>query len=107
MKIAKFQRIGHADWFCCWEQHQDGSDQMPETYVRVSEYLDITFPPRPVEEIVPAQLAVLDATERELRGEFLTKLNALAEQRAKLLALTHQPASCTAPDSGASDGRGA
>ena len=91
MKIAKFQRIGHQDWFAVWEQRADGTDPMIDSYVRVSEYLDIDFPPRPGEEIVPAQMAALDNAEAELRMKFTEKLNEIAEQRAKLKALTHQP----------------
>jgi hypothetical protein len=89
MKIAKFQRIGSPDWFAVWEQRGDGSDPLQESYVRISEYLDIDFPPRPVEEIIPAQVAALDAAEAELREKFAQKLHEIAEQRAKLRALTH------------------
>lgn len=91
MKIAKFQHIGTPDWFAVWEQRDDGSDPMPESYVRVSEYLDIQFPALPAEEIVPAQMAALDKAEAELRAKFQEKLHEIAEQRAKLLALTHNP----------------
>lgn len=90
MKIARFQRIGHADWFGVLEQRSDGSDPLPESYVRVSEYLDIDFPPLPPEQIVPAQIAALDNAEAELRRQFEIKLHEIAEQRAKLRALTHQ-----------------
>lgn len=88
MKIAKFQRIGSPDWFAVWEVRADGSDPMPDSYVRVSEYLDINFPSRPAEEIIPAQIAALDAAEAELRAKFQEKLHEIAEQRAKLKALT-------------------
>lgn len=92
MKIAKFHRIGSPDWFAVWEQRSDGSDPMPESYVRVSEYLDIEFPPRPAEEIIPAQLAALDNAEAELRAKFGERLHEIAEQRARLKALTWERA---------------
>ena len=92
MKIAKFQRIGSPDWFAVWEQRADGTDPMPESYVRVSEYSDIEFKPRPAEEIVPAQLSALDDAEKELRAKFAEKLGEIAEQRAKLKALTWEGA---------------
>lgn len=91
MKIAKFQRIGSPDWFAVWEQLPSGNEPMQEDYVRVSEYLDINFPPRAPEEIVPAQMAVLDKAEAELREKFAEKLNQIAEQRARLRAITWQP----------------
>lgn len=90
MKIAKFQRIGRPDWTAVFEGHADGTDQLIDTFVRISEYVDVQFPPRPPEEVVPAQIAALDAKEKELRGEFLAKLNDIAEQRARLKALTHE-----------------
>ena len=90
MKIAKFQRIGSPDWLAVWEMREDGSDPLPDSYVRVSEYLDIDFPTRPAAEIVPAQIAALDKAEAELRAKFSEKLHEIAEQRAKLLCLTHE-----------------
>lgn len=92
MKIAKFQCIGHQDWFAVWEAREDGSDPCADSYVRISEYLDINFPPRPAEEIVPAQIAALDSAETELRAKFQAKLQEIAGQRAKLLCLTHEVA---------------
>lgn len=90
MKIAKFQRIGHTDWFHIMEPRYDSADPLEDAFVRVSEYIEVEFPLRPAEQVIPAQLAALDAKEKELRGEFLTKLNEIAEQRAKLKALTHE-----------------
>ena len=92
MKIAKFQRIGHTDWFHVMEARADGSDPLQDTFVRVSEYVEVDFPPRPAEEVVPAQLATLDKAETELRAQFQAKLQEIAEQRAKLLCLTHEVA---------------
>ena len=93
MKIAKFQRIGDTNWFAVFEPHADGSDPCTENYVRLSEYVDVDFPPRAPEEIVPAQLAAIDKAEKEARAEFQLKLNAFAEARANALALTHTPES--------------
>lgn len=57
---------------------------------RISEWVDVEFPPRKPEEIIPEQIAVLDKAEQELRAKFQQKLMEIAEQRGKLLALTHQ-----------------
>lgn len=92
MKIAKFQRIGHTGWFHIMDAHDDGSDPLQDSFVRVSEYVEVDFPPRPAEEVVPAQLATLDKAEQELRAQFQAKLNEIAEQRAKLKALTWERA---------------
>lgn len=59
---------------------------------RISEWIDVEFPPRKPEEFIPEQIAVLDKAEQELRAKFQQKLMEIAEQRGKLLALTYQPA---------------
>lgn len=90
MKIAKFLRTADGysyesilpeDYFSTW----------PAEYARATAWVEVEFTPRPPTEIVPEQLAGLDAAEKELRAKFLTKLNEIAEKRAKLKALTHQP----------------
>jgi len=59
-------------------------------YVQVSEALDIEFPRLPPEVTVPAELAVIDAAEAELRNKFNEKLAEINTRRANLLALTQQ-----------------
>ena len=92
MKIAQFQRIGDPSWIAVFDARPDGSDPCTENYVRITEYVDVDFPPRAPEEIVPAQLAAIDRAEKEARAEFQLKLNAFAEARANVRALTHSPA---------------
>lgn len=60
-------------------------------YTRISEELDIEFPMLPTQVIVEGQLKQLDTAEQELRNQFQRKLNEIAEARAKLLSLTHEP----------------
>ena len=92
MKIAKFQAIGNPSWITVFESRSDGSDPCPDSYVRISEYVDIDFPPRAPEEIVPAQLAALDKAEQDLRAQFQLKLNEIADARARVRSLTHEVA---------------
>lgn len=92
MKIAKFQRVGDPGWLAIFEPHADGSDPCTDTYIRVSEYVEIDFPPRAPEEIVPAQLAALDKAEQDLRAQFQLKLNEIADARARVRSLTHEVA---------------
>ena len=98
MKIALFKSIEYG-WTMPAAQHDDGSDPHLGSYVRITEYVDVDFPPRAPEEIVPAQLAAIDRAEQDARAKFQLQLNELAERRAKLLALTHSPASGAAPES--------
>lgn len=60
--------------------------------VRISEWVEIDFPPLPLEDIVAAQLAALDAEQRTLVAQHLRDLEKIANARAKLLALTHESA---------------
>lgn len=62
-------------------------------YTRVSEFVEVDFPPLPVGVIVEGKLAKLDEAEKELRNQFQKKLNDLTEARAKLLSLSHEPQS--------------
>lgn len=59
-------------------------------YTRISEDVDVEFPMLPNEVVVEGQLKALDAAEAELRTKFQQKLNELANERAKLLSLTHE-----------------
>lgn len=60
-------------------------------YVRVSEYVEITFPKLQDEIVLDEYIAALDRSERAIRLEFQKKLDEIAGQRASLLALTHKP----------------
>ena len=98
MKIALFKSIEYG-WTLPFEQHDDGSDPCLQNYIRVTGYVDVDFPLRAPEEIVPAQLAAIDKAEQHARAEFQLKLNAFAEARANVRALTHSPAPGAAPES--------
>ena len=58
--------------------------------IRISEWVEVTFPPRAHDEVVQEQLAALDAEQRELVAQHIAALQKLAEARAKLLSLTHE-----------------
>lgn len=88
MRIAAFKTsIGTID-YCS----QKTGELMSEghRWVRTTEYVDVEFPPLPPEIVVEGQLKQLDAAEAELRKKFQEKLNQLADERAKLLSLTHE-----------------
>ena len=60
--------------------------------VRISEWIEIDFPPLPQKDVIRGQLAALDAEQRKLVKEHLAELQKIANARAKLLALTHEVA---------------
>jgi hypothetical protein len=58
--------------------------------VRVSEFVEVEFPPRPTEELLPEQISVIDKQIAEVNlktGRMLAELNA---RKQDLLALTDQ-----------------
>jgi hypothetical protein len=59
--------------------------------VRISETLSLKFQPLSSNEAIQNAVASLDAQEIKLRLELEEKLKDIREQRASLLALTHQP----------------
>lgn len=93
MKYAKFS-VADSITGCqiVLERPDDDFDRPLTGYVRVSKWVTIEFPPRAPDEVVPEQLAVLDLAEKELRLKFEMKLHEIAEQRAKLKALTWEGA---------------
>lgn len=92
-KVAMYKLCGISwDAFTPWAMTPDGSEPVLSNYVRATQWVEVDFPERSAAELIPDQLAALDAKEQELRAAFMEKLNELAEARAKLRALTHEVA---------------
>lgn len=93
MRLAQFRRTldgsGYSYTTILTEKEAALSIYAKE-YTRVSEFVEVEFPPRSAEEHVPEQLAVLDTAESELRSKFAAKLAEISSERAKLRALTHE-----------------
>lgn len=89
MKLAAFQApvSGYVSYLT-----EDTGATMAEyhKYERSSEFVEVDFPPLPVDVVVAGQLKQLDQAEQELRNQFQHKLNELADARAKLKSLTHE-----------------
>jgi len=58
--------------------------------IRLSEYVDVEFPPRAAEEVVPEQIAAIDAQLAEVADKFGKALAELKARKAELLAITNQ-----------------
>jgi len=89
MRIAAFKMPGR-DWVTYYDEPMGASMVQHSGYVRISEFVDVTFPPLPVDVVVESQLTALASAEQELRNQFQTKLDQIQSERAKLLALTHE-----------------
>lgn len=89
MKVALFKDITwqHSTPTPCSE-----SMETLDMYARVSEYVEVDFPPLSTDAAVKQQLDALDRTEKELRNQFQQKLGGIENRRAELQALTYVPA---------------
>lgn len=67
------------------------SDASYHADIRISEPVEVHFTALRSEQFVRAATEALDAQEQKLRVDFEVRLEAIRQQRANLLALTHQP----------------
>lgn len=82
MKIAQFRDNVRPQLISIFQEGHV-STTLP-MYTRVSEWVEIEFPPLPREDHVPQQLQALDREEQELRAQ----LNRISDARASLGADT-------------------
>lgn len=93
-RVAMFQRGADSTWrtvFARGLDAEEGDDWTIEPYIRISEWVDVDFAERRAEDIIPQQIAALDRKAEEVKAEFTRKLQEIAQARASLLAITHQP----------------
>ena len=90
MKYAQFQDPKIPSLITVVGREDDDLDRPFCNDIRVSEWVEIEFPPLPPSVTVPAQIAALDRETEAVKQEFAERLHKLAELRASLLALTHE-----------------
>lgn len=89
MKLAQFKTSAGGNHVMFCDDYMGPLMVNLQGYVQLTEFVEIEFPPLPVETVVQGQLKQIDAAEQELGEKFQQKLNELAEARSKLLSLTH------------------
>lgn len=82
MKIAQYKNVAY-DFECV----SDDGLATCKDYVRLSEWVDVDFPPIPREETVKAELAILEEEANEIRAETQQRLNEIERRKQELLAL--------------------
>ena len=92
MKYARFQDPDIPNLTSIVEREDDDLERPFLGDIRVSEWVDVEFPPLAPEVIVPARIAALDRQAEEVKAEFTAKLREIADAKASLLALTHEVA---------------
>jgi hypothetical protein len=86
-KLALFKNLKHG--------HESVCDEIFDTfhdYVRLTEFVEVNFPPLNSEEVVEKQLKALDSAEHDVRTRFQEALNEIERQRQELRAITYTPA---------------
>jgi hypothetical protein len=89
MRIAIFKRIG-TDYAYESIKKEEDAQYASDDFVRITEYIDVSFPPLQDESIIEQSLGVLDKAESQLRNKFQVALNAIEQQRQELRAITFQ-----------------
>lgn len=88
-RVALYQSVRHAGApEVVFGQSDDDAtdDNRWGEYARITEFVDVKFVARSVEDTVTSQLAVLDEAEANLR----TQMQALEHARRRILCLTHE-----------------
>ena len=89
MKIAMAELFGGRPVPRKWTDHKE----IDSDYVRTSEIIEVEFVDLPDEIVVPAKVAVIDRGIEGLRAELGEKIARLEDEKAKLLAITHEEVS--------------
>lgn len=61
-----------------------------ESYVRISEFVDVEFPPISSDELIQKHVSVLDKAREKVVTEFTRKLADIDRRKSELLSITHQ-----------------
>lgn len=85
MKIAQFKSLEHG-----YMSIQQEEFERINGYMRVSDYIEVEFPPRSDEEQIMEEVRKIDQVISDIQQNALAKIEEWKERRAELLALTHQ-----------------
>jgi hypothetical protein len=82
MRIAAFRYIG-MDVVTTGTEHLESYS---DSYVRISEYVDVDFPPISAEDEVQRQTAALSKLREKVELDYTTKIAEIEKQQAQLAA---------------------
>ena len=84
MRIAKFKSIEYGFITIASSIYEE-----EETYIRISEYVDVDFPMIDTAEQVKSELAVLDMQEKKIMAAAASKIEEIHKRKKDLLALPY------------------
>jgi hypothetical protein len=84
MRIAVFHRPKY-DYLTV--AASDGYQATDGEHVRLTEYVDVTFPPAKRDDVIAESIRAIDAERAEVVAKFSAELSRLDERKSELLAL--------------------
>lgn len=85
MKIAIYKDVQYNFESICKDSMEGAKG-----YVRISEFVDVEFPPLSDAETIQKQLHALDSVRAEVSRKFADALKEIDDAKAKLQALTYE-----------------
>ena len=85
MKLAIFKNLPND-----FETYQEECFENYEDYVRISEYVDVEFPPLKNADVLNKQVAALKKAKQDIQAATELKLQDIDYKISKLLALPHK-----------------
>jgi hypothetical protein len=86
-KLAIFKNIGESPFVCVSESM---FDKIPG-YVRLTEYVEVEFPPLQDHAVIAKHLEALDRAEAAVTKRYFETLADLKQQKEELRAITYNP----------------
>lgn len=91
MKCAKFRSIGRHSFETVWHRRDDDSDTGEhEGYIRLSEWVEVDFPPIADQVVIEQEIIQLNAKAAEIRATLGVQIAAIEARKAELLCITDQ-----------------
>lgn len=87
LKLAIFRNVGEAAFTCVQEPIFDTMGH----YVRLTEYVEVEFPPLQDHTVIQKHLEALDRAEVAITERYFAKLAEIKQQKEELRAITYQP----------------
>lgn len=91
-RVYLYQHLKYS-WTAVFERSGDEAPPVMEDYVRISEGVEVNFPRLTQDDGIQEALKSLDKAEHKARMDLARALSDIADKRASLLSLTHQPES--------------
>jgi hypothetical protein len=90
MRIAQFRGTGKYAITLIISREPGDEERPCEGYIRISEWIDVEFPPLAPKALVAAEISQLDAERQEVVTEFAQRLKDIDDRKQELMAITYE-----------------